>query len=318
MNPKVVFASVHPARLMLAWVVGVSAGSLAWAEEAALAQKGGAEKPKQLAEQEQKPTGSVSQQSKSLKEGEPQQSQKQAKDPKQAKKPKIELPPKRAAPKPGPEAVLLATHSVVGQVPVKSWKTLRDQNIVKQDQDFSCGAASLATLLNHFYGQNTTEEAILKAMAKEDGMASFEDMARVMPKFGFRAQGFAASWEQLKRLKIPVVIYVKHRKDDHFSVLRGIDQNTVWLADPSLGNRTYSREQFLEMWQTREDKSEPALAGKFLAVLPAYPEQGEGAYRLSAESVSKPIKIAQDYFSKAPRRQSGIAVEQLSIRSDWR
>lgn len=45
---------------------------------------------------------------------------------------------------------------------------------------------------------------------------------------------------------MPVVVYIKVRKDDHFNVLRGISGNTVWLADPSLGNRTYSRAQFLE------------------------------------------------------------------------
>lgn len=241
-------------------------------------------------------------------------SEKQVKSRKEAKKPEIKLPPKRAVPKPGPEAVLLATHSIAGQVPVKSWKTLRDQKIVKQDQDFSCGAASLATLLNQFYGQNTTEEAILKAMAKEDGMASFEDMARVMPNFGFRAQGFAASWEQLTRLKIPVVVYVKHRKDDHFSVLRGIDANTVWLADPSLGNRTYSREQFLEMWQTREDKKAPALAGKFLAVLPIKNSDVSDSDNGLLNDSGEPIRLATDYFSKSPRRQSAIAVEQLSVR----
>lgn len=238
----------------------------------------------------------------------------QVKNRKEAKRPEIKLPPKRAVPKPGPEAVLLATHSIAGQVPVKSWKTLRDQKIVKQDQDFSCGAASLATLLNQFYGQNTTEEAILKAMAKEDGMASFEDMARVMPNFGFRAQGFAASWEQLTRLKIPVVVYVKHRKDDHFSVLRGIDASTVWLADPSLGNRTYSREQFLEMWQTREDKKAPALAGKFLAVLPIKNSDISDSDNGLLNDSGEPIRLATDYFSKSPRRQSAIAVEQLSVR----
>jgi len=124
------------------------------------------------------------------------------------------------------------------QVPIQSWKTLRDKNIVKQDKDFSCGGASLATLLNEFYGQNVTEEALLKVMDKGDLRASFEDMQRALPQFGFKAQGFAASYEQLTKLKTPVVVYLKHRKDDHFSVLRGIDANTVWLADPSLGNRT--------------------------------------------------------------------------------
>jgi predicted double-glycine peptidase len=200
---------------------------------------------------------------------------------------------------PGPEGVLLAAHSVSGFIPVKSWKTLRDHRIVKQDLDYSCGAASLATLLNSFYGQNLTEEALLKAMDKGDGRASFDDMARALTQFGFKAQGFAASWEQLARLKRPVIVYVKHRKDDHFSVLRGIDGDTVWLADPSLGNRTYSRAQFLSMWQTRQDKDDAALAGMFLAVLPGNPD----------------IVSLGDFFTQAPRRQSANAVTQLMFRA---
>jgi predicted double-glycine peptidase len=196
-----------------------------------------------------------------------------------------------------PAAVLVSTHSASGLIPVKSWKRLRDERVVKQDLDYSCGAASLATLLNAHYGQNVTEEQLLKAMDKGDGRASFADMARALGQFGFRAQGFAASFDQLSRLKMPVIVYVKHRKDDHFSVLRGIDGHTVWLADPSLGNRTYSREQFLAMWQTRSD-ADDGLAGRFLAVLPARAE----------------VRAADDFFTQAPRRSSANAVEQLAFR----
>ena len=82
-------------------------------------------------------------------------------------------------------------------------------------------------------------------------------------------------------------------------MLRGIDENTVWLADPSLGNRTYSRAQFLSMWETRGDESEHAdLRGKFLAVLPA----------------SASISSQLGFFSKAPRRQSAAAVQLLADR----
>lgn len=197
------------------------------------------------------------------------------------------------------DAVIISTHSASGVLHVQSWKTLRDARIVKQDLDYSCSAASLATLLNEFYGQSVTEEALLKAMDKGDLRASFEDMQKALPQFGFKAQGFAASYEQLMRLKAPVVVYLKHRKDDHFSVLRGIDENTVWLADPSLGNRTYSKAQFLEMWQTRGDKDNAELAGKFLAVLP----NQEG------------ITAGNDFFTKTPHRQSAQATQQLGFRN---
>ena len=185
------------------------------------------------------------------------------------------------------------------RLPIQSWKTLRDARVVKQDLDYSCSAASLATLLNEFYGQSVTEEALLKAMDKGDLRASFEDMQKALPQFGFKAQGFAASYEQLMKLKAPVVVYMKHRKDDHFSVLRGIDENTVWLADPSLGNRTYSKAQFLDMWHTRGDKYNSELAGKFLAVLP----NKEG------------ISAGDDFFTKTPHRQSAQATQQLGFRN---
>ena len=199
----------------------------------------------------------------------------------------------------GQDMAQINTHSAHIKIPIQSWKTLRDARVVKQDLDYSCSAASLATLLNEFYGQNVTEEALLKAMDKGDLRASFEDMQRALPQFGFKAQGFAATYEQLTKLKMPIVVYLKFRKNDHFSVLRGINNNTVWLADPSLGNRTYSKAQFLEMWETRTDKQDNAnLKGKILAVLPIKPE----------------ITTKNDFFTKTPRRQTASAIEQLTIR----
>ncbi|WP_079874828.1 C39 family peptidase [Neisseria meningitidis] len=180
---------------------------------------------------------------------------------------------------------------VYGKIKVQSWKEKRDFNIVKQDLDFSCGAASVATLLNNFYGQTLTEEEVLKKLDKEQMRASFEDMRRIMPDLGFEAKGYALSFEQLAQLKIPVIVYLKYRKDDHFSVLRGIDGNTVLLADPSLGHVSMSRAQFLDAWQTREGN----LAGKILAVVPK-----------KAETISNKL-----FFTHHPKRQTEFAVEQI-------
>jgi len=197
------------------------------------------------------------------------------------------------------EDIFLQTQSVSGNIPIQSWKTLRDKNIVKQDLDYSCSAASLATLLNEFYGQSLTEDALLKAMDKGDLRASFDDMQRALPQFGFKAQGFAATYDQLTKLRMPVVVYLKHRKDDHFSVLRGISENTIWLADPSLGNRTYSQAQFLEMWETRGgDQDNAKLKGKFFAVLPTKSE----------------ITAQSGFFTKTPIRQTAQAVGLLASR----
>ncbi|MEN9463988.1 MAG: Lactococcin-G-processing and transport ATP-binding protein LagD [Pseudomonadota bacterium] len=194
------------------------------------------------------------------------------------------------------ESILYQDGHVAVTIPIQSWKSLRDFQVVKQDLDYSCGAASLATILNEHYGLSVTEEEILKIMDKEDMRASLEDMANALTKLGFRGVGYAASFEQLTKLKIPVIVYTKHRKDDHFSVLRGIDKDTVWLADPSLGNSTYSKHQFLEMWETREGSN---LKGKILAIIP----------------LNQEVSSENDFFTTQPTRQSAAAAQQQRFRN---
>ncbi|MFC5920140.1 C39 family peptidase [Neisseria weixii] len=174
-----------------------------------------------------------------------------------------------------------------GKIKVQSWKEKRDFNIVKQDLDFSCGTASVATLLNNFYGQKLTEEEVLEKMDKTRERASFEDMQRILPE----AKGYALTFEQLTALKIPVIVYLKYRKDDHFSVLRGVSDDTVLLADPSLGHVSMSRAQFLDAWKTREGD----LSGKILAVLPKGAE----------------IQSNAAFFTRQPKRQTEFAVTQV-------
>lgn len=156
------------------------------------------------------------------------------------------------------------------EITVKSWKQIRDHNVVKQDLDFSCGAASIATLLNGYYSQKVTEEEVLKIMDKGDLMASFDDMQRAISKLGFESKGYAVSFDTLKTLKIPVIVYIKHRKTDHFSVISGINEQFVQLSDPSLGKLTLTKYQFLEMWNTRDND---IYTGKILTILPKQEQQ---------------------------------------------
>jgi uncharacterized protein len=154
---------------------------------------------------------------------------------------------------------------------ILNWKQMRDTQVVKQDLDFSCGAASLATLLYYYFGQDLSEATLIQAMDKGDGMASFDDMARAMPKFGFQAHGLASSWDQLTKLNVPVIVHIKQHKRDHFVVLRGISQYAVWLADPSRGNRTLSRSRFLDLWRTRSESNVGGLDGRLLVIQPVDP-----------------------------------------------
>jgi predicted double-glycine peptidase len=198
-----------------------------------------------------------------------------------------------------PASIIDPTRSntrLVGQ----DWKALRDKNITKQEKDFSCGGASLATLLNGYYGQSFTEVQMLSAMGNDSTQSSFTDMQRALLKIGFKGQGYATTYEQLTKLKAPVIIFLQKGNDGHFSVLRGIDANTVWLADPLMGNSTFSREQFLEIWETRKNGTiNPEFKGKFLAV---FPDKAEASVQTS-------------FFNNKPTCQTTQALKLQTLRS---
>lgn len=151
-----------------------------------------------------------------------------------------------------------------------TWQNIQKKNVVKQNVDYSCGSASLATILTYFYNQPTTESQVIKDLALNKQMASFQDLANVSEKYGFSGKGIATNYDSLKKIKIPAIVYLNHNRTDHFSVLRAIDDTHVYLADPSWGNRTLTRKQFEKIWNTRNDSQ---YQGKVLLILPTDDKQ---------------------------------------------
>jgi uncharacterized protein len=160
--------------------------------------------------------------------------------------------------------VLLTAGSVLagerpgGSIRRHTLKELRDQNVVKQQLDYSCGAAALATLMTYYFGDETSEREMLKLLTaqlpkdelelKEKRGFSLLDLKKVSQTKGYRAAGFKLTIEQLKQLAAPVLVFVEPRGYKHFAVLRGIDRGRVFLADPSRGNLRMSISRFLREW----------------------------------------------------------------------
>ena len=142
--------------------------------------------------------------------------------------------------------------------PVRSMKDMRDQGLVKQRFDYSCGAAALATILRHGFGEKVTERQILvqlfdllsdeeKKVSREKGF-SLLDLQRVARARGYKAQGFRLEPRYLSRLGGPVIVFIEPRGYKHFVVLRGVRGDRVYLADPSRGNLRQPAYTFLESW----------------------------------------------------------------------
>jgi len=163
--------------------------------------------------------------------------------------------------------------------PIKSWIEFKNDNLVRQNYDYSCGSASLATIMHYFYEQNMSEESILndildmkgigkeqaKKLEEKDMSLSFLDLAQYIKSKDFKAIGLALDLKALRSLKVPVILFVKVRKNEHFTVFKGIDKRYVYLADPSFGNSKIRISKFKEMFYHRNDLKHP---GKILAILP--------------------------------------------------
>lgn len=139
---------------------------------------------------------------------------------------------------------------------VKSFTLFQDQNIVKQQYDFSCGSAALATILNYYLGENITEQQVIQGLMTYGDAKAIEqrrafsllDMKQFVSVLGYEGAGFTAEMEDLMALDKPCIVPIELYGYKHFIVYRGVYGEHVFFADPYLGNISFSIKEFKEMW----------------------------------------------------------------------
>jgi len=140
--------------------------------------------------------------------------------------------------------------------PVRSLLEMRQENVVIQQWDASCGAAALATILTYQHGDPVSERKIAEGMlqrtdplrVKVRGGFSLLDLKRFVESRGYTGDGFSnVSLDDLLKLG-PSIVPVRLSGYSHFVVFRGVIDDNVLLADPGFGNRTVPRGRFEANW----------------------------------------------------------------------
>jgi len=137
---------------------------------------------------------------------------------------------------------------------VSSLKERRFRTTVRQQYDYSCGSAALATLLTFQYQDPVSEEAIFKAMwnvgdqekIRHEGF-SLLDIKEYLEANGYQANGYVAPLDKLVEVGIPAIALIKDNGYNHFVVIKGVQNGKVLLGDPSVGSRIVSRTEFEKM-----------------------------------------------------------------------
>ena len=140
-------------------------------------------------------------------------------------------------------------------VGVTSIREARFRNVVRQEYDFSCGSASVATLLTYHYGLPTTERDVFDAMFEAGDQEliqtrgfSMLDMKSYLEANGFAADGYQTELDTLTDAGIPAIVLINLNGYMHFVVVKGVTDTEVLVGDPALGMRVYPRETFEAMW----------------------------------------------------------------------
>lgn len=141
-------------------------------------------------------------------------------------------------------------------VPVVSMKEARFKGVVRQEHDFSCGSAALATLLTYHYGRPTSEREAFEAMfAAGDREAiqrygfSMADMQRYLASVGFRAEGYRVPLDKLSEAGVPAVTLINTQGYAHFVLVKGIKDGLVLVGDPAMGMKSIPKAEFEAIWQ---------------------------------------------------------------------
>jgi predicted double-glycine peptidase len=140
-------------------------------------------------------------------------------------------------------------------VSVMSWRDIPFRTVVRQQYDYSCGSAAVATLLHYHYGVPMNETEVFESMFAVGDQArirevgfSMLDMKRFMESQGFQADGLRLSLDRLAALNLPAIVLITHDDYRHFVVVKGVEGDRVLVGDPTFGLQTYTRAEFEAVW----------------------------------------------------------------------
>ncbi|GEA51536.1 hypothetical protein VIN01S_23400 [Vibrio inusitatus NBRC 102082] len=153
-------------------------------------------------------------------------------------------------------AIEFLPHRANYSVPVKSYKEIVFGDIYRQQYDFSCGSAALASLLQFHYQRPSEEQQIFNAMYEKGNQElinrkgfSLLDMKYYLESVGLKADGFKISLERMRKAGVPGITLVNFDGYMHFVVIKGIGDNNVVLGDPSRGTMVMPINEFNQYYQ---------------------------------------------------------------------
>lgn len=143
-------------------------------------------------------------------------------------------------------------------VSTKSFAEMKFDTVYKQEFDFSCGSAALASLLTFHYGNVVSEKTVFLEMyehgdqekIKDQGFSMF-DMKNYLGRHGYGSDGFKINLDKLREFNSPAITIIDFNGYLHFVIIKGVTEQKVLVGDPAVGVKIIPRDEFEKMWGER-------------------------------------------------------------------
>jgi len=123
-------------------------------------------------------------------------------------------------------------------------KVIRRFALVEQAEEMDCGAACLAMLCRH-YGIPMTLGKLRELANVTTQGATLDSLARAGESLGFTTRGVQCTHDALLGFELPFII---HWEGYHYVIVYGISKQHVWVADPGIGFRKMTVDEFERGW----------------------------------------------------------------------
>ncbi|WP_019447279.1 peptidase domain-containing ABC transporter [Cupriavidus sp. BIS7] len=123
-------------------------------------------------------------------------------------------------------------------------RVIRRFALVEQAEEMDCGAACLAMICRH-HGIPMTLGKLRELANVTTAGATLDSLARAGESLGFTTRGVQCTRDALQGFELPFII---HWEGYHYVVVYGVSSRYVWVADPAIGFRKMSTEEFERGW----------------------------------------------------------------------
>ena len=115
---------------------------------------------------------------------------------------------------------------------------------VEQAEEMDCGAACLAMICKH-YGIAMTLGKLRELANVTTQGATLDSLARAGESLGFTTRGVQCTFESLRGFDLPFIV---HWEGYHYIVVYGVSKECIWVADPALGFKKMTVDEFERGW----------------------------------------------------------------------